>query len=284
MSGKITKEDFKILGNFWLIPTKKHALLVLVMLVDVSLSVVVSYFYILGDETMSMELRSCLGNQTSSGITLLSQKCVGESVDRNTISVAFIYYLTFLTSIIGLVLVDVKNNTLQITQYNEVKLVYCLRAVSLFTYMDYTSEKLNEEIFYYTSWISLQSQLIMLGSSIAVSILIFVVLGSLGSFGNQGYSYMLSSLWLILTITTNVTWYIPTANIHSRNIFSFIDIRGPGLQFITYVNFSIVVLSLMEFVIINEIRREAEKLLHPNIDNSEIGEPLLIMKHGSHNQ
>lgn len=278
-SGNITMIDKNVLINFCKTWGKKHLLLILIITIDIILSVLVSFFYILNDKTLSTDLRSCLNNQTTNGITLLSQKCHGNEIDRNTISLAFIYYLTFLTSIIGLILIDTKATTLQVIQYSEVKLVYCVRAVSLFIYMDYTSERIDDNILFYTSWISSTSQLIMLGSSVAISMLVVLILYTLDSYEGHGINHVLSSFWLILIITMNLTWYIPTANIHSRNVFSFIDIRGPGLQFITYVNFSIVVLSLLEFVIINHIRGDTEErieeLANYSEENKYIQMPLL---------
>lgn len=281
-SGQLTILDTNVVVNFCQTRSKKHFLLGLIILIDVTLSIVVSYFYILNDESLSTNLKSCLHNQVSNGITLISQKCDGEGIDRNTISLAFIYYLTFLTSIIGLILIDSKAATLQIIQYTEVKLVYCVRAVSLFIYMDYTSERINDDIFFYTSWISLNSQLIMLGSSIIISLIVMMVLYILNSFDGHSLNHMTSSLWLIIIIAVNITWYIPTANIHSRNIFSFIDIRGPGLQFITYVNFSIVILSLLEFVIINNLRGDTEAIIKKDTiyleDPNDMEMPLLKEK------
>lgn len=261
MSGKITKLDEEVIFKFCSTRNKKHALLVLIIIIDAILSVIVSYFYIIKDRILSENLKNCLDDETTSGITLLSQRCEGNEVVRNTVSLAFIYYLTFLTSIVGLALVDTKTVSLKLIQYTEVKLVYCIRAVSLFVYMDYTSERLEGSVFFYTSWISLENQLIMFGSSIALTVLVMVILGALKSFENRGIYHVLSSSWLVLIIVVNVTWYIPIANIHSRNVLSFIDIRGPGLQFITYVNFSIVILSLMEFLIINDIRNDTEVTL-----------------------
>jgi len=251
----------------------------LVCLIDISLTIIIFWYAIYGDDRLDYdEMRSCdifeSFGQDKPQIFLVSRSCLGENSKISRSARISLFYCSWGFSTFLYMFTKRVNLDITFLEDRVLYLIYMIRSLSFFNALDYLSIMNDGKEFFriYTVYFTTTSSNIIVFGSVVVSLLLAVIFyGTKTSFiyedGKmnkiQQFVDFTINMITFCAIIFNLTLYLSIINTYEVSFTRFLDSRGPGLQYISFMTYGTVLLTIIEYHLFNGIK----KLINDNSTN-----------------
>jgi len=254
--------------------SKNLIMVISLCLIDVLASMGVAFYYA-GAGIEDMNLKKCLETISTN---LYQSNCDGTSAITSRWTTGVIYFISVIVGVVYLILQGDANHDnsidVNITENPVIKGTYALRNLCLFNYFNFTSEVDSDDptkvIFKFVDIQYLSYIHVMTSAGIPITILMVSVFWkfiqkdlNLVKKSKKWYIVLLINVISIYGMVISLIMYMINAGMLGSNALIMFDVRGPSLQAISLLQYSVLFITIFEYLEISKLLKKDLKLFSP---------------------